>query len=376
MNRLILISSCYKPNTAPTNRLLAFLKGFEELEVFVDVVFIYPNEEGAKYESKENKYITVHYLWEKRHFRNKWVKYICSFIDVSRFAKRLPPMSKVLLIGSSEYLHFFTSRKDLDVFQERTEHYNVAKMRPAFLQKQYLKDVPKLSGLFVITTALKKAFYGLGAKNVIVVNMTVEASRFSGLQKIESKERYIGYCGAASNNKDGVDDLIKAFAIVHRSYPDIKLYIMGKAPSKEDSAGNITLAENLGLASSVVFKGIIPAAEMPQMLVNATIVALARPDSIQAKYGFPTKLGEYLLSGNPVVVTQVGDIPLFLENGKTALLSNPRDPQGFAENLLWALNHEKEAKAIGLAGLEVALRNFNYKTETEKIVKTIFREHT
>ncbi len=372
MKLLTIIYACYKPNTAPTNRLLSFLKGFDDFGVMVEIVFLYPNNKGDKFDSSGFKNITAHHLWEKRHSRNKWIKYICSFIDASRFAKSLAPQSRVLLMGSSEYLPYFTSRNDIFVYQERTEHFNVARLRPAFLQKRYLKAVLKLKGMFVISTALKEAFAGIGAKNVTVVNMTVDANRFSGLEKKESKEKYIAYCGSASNNKDGVNDLIKAFAIVHRSHPYVKLYIIGKAPAKEDSAGNWALVEELGLTSSVIFKGIIPAADMPQMLVNAEIVALARPDSLQARCGFPTKLGEYLLSGNLVVVTRVGDIPLFLEDGKTALLSNERDPLGFAEKLLWALDHEEEAKSIGQNGREVAIRHFNYKTETEKIIRTIF----
>lgn len=372
MKSLTLIYACYKPNTAPTNRLLSFLKGFDDLGVMVDIVFLYSNNKGDKFDSSGFKNIKAHHLWEKRHSRNKWIKYICSFIDASRFAKSLAPQSRVLLMGSSEYLSYFTLRNDISVYQERSEHFNVARLRPAFLQKRYLNTISKLKGIFVISTALKEAFAGIGAKNVSVVNMTVDANRFSGLEKKESKDKYIAYCGSASNNKDGVNDLIKAFAIVHRSHPDIKLIIIGKAPAKEDSAGNLSLVEDLGLTSSVVFKGIIPAADIPQILVNAEIAALARPDSLQARCGFPTKLGEYLLSGNPVVVTRVGDIPLFLEDGKTAFLSDERDPQGFAEKLLWALDHKEEAKSIGQNGREVAIRHFNYKTETEKMIRTIF----
>ena len=372
MKSLTLIYACYKPNTAATNRLLSFLKGFDELGVRVDVVFVYPNDKGDKFDPSGFKNITVRHLWDKRHLRNKWIKYVYSFIDASRFAKSLAAQSKVLLMGSSQYLPYFTSRDNISVYQERTEHFNVVSLHPNFLQKKYLKAIPKLKGMFVISTAIKEAFSGIGAKNVSVVNMTVDANRFLGLEKKESDEKYIAYCGAASNNKDGVDDLIKAFAIVHRSYPEIKLYIMGKAPKKGDTAGNLALVEELGLSSSVVFKGIIPAADIPHMLMNAEIAALARPDSLQARCGFPTKLGEYLLSGNPVVATRVGDIPLFLEDGKTALLSDERDPQGFAEKLLWALDHKEEARSIGQNGREIAIRHFNYKTETEKIIRTIF----
>lgn len=374
MDSVIIIVSAYKPNTAPTNRLKSFLLGFDELGIKVDVFILYPNEKREELDDSVYNNITVCHLWKKHNSRTKLIKYIYSFIDASRFAKRIAPQSKVLLMGASEYLPFFASRSDLFVYQERTEHFNVAKMRPAFLQKRYLKYVPKLCGLFVISTALKEAFMGIGAKNVTVVNMIVDANRFYGLKKCGSKDNYIAYCGTASNNKDGVDDLIKAFSIVHSLHPDIKLYIMGKAPTNEDSAGNLSLVDSLGLSSSVVFTGIIPAVEMPQMLVNASVVALARPDSLQARCGFPTKLGEYLLSGNPVVVTRVGDIPAFLQDGKTALLAEQRNPESFAKKLLWVLDNEKDAKVIGQAGREVALHSFNYLIETEKIVRTIFTE--
>lgn len=374
MDSVIIIVSAYKPNTAPTNRLLSFLSGFDELGVKVDVVFLYPNEKREELNDSVYKNISTRHLWRQRHSRTKLSKYIYSFIDAHRFAKRLAPHSKVLLMGASEYLPIFASRSDISVYQERTEHYNVAKLRPAFLQNRYLKFVPKLCGMFVISTALKEAFMGIGAKNVTVVNMIVDANRFYGLKKSERKDKYIAYCGTASNNKDGVDDLIKAFSIVHSSHPDIKLYIMGKAPTKEDSSGNLALVDSLDLSPSVVFTGIIPADEMPQMLVNASVVALARPDSLQARCGFPTKLGEYLLSGNPVVVTRVGDIPAFLQDGKTALLAEQHNPESFANSLLWALDNEKEAKVIGQAGREVALRCFNYKTEAQKIVRLLYTE--
>ncbi|MCS2815132.1 glycosyltransferase [Bacteroides ovatus] len=200
--------------------------------------------------------------------------------------------------------------------------------------------------------------------------MTVDNNRFIGLKKQTSK-KYIAYCGTASNNKDGVDELIKSFAIVHKSYPDVKLYIIGKTPDKDDVSGNLKLIENLGVKNSVVFTGIVSAAEMPQILKNATVLALDRPDSLQAQCGFPTKLGEYLLTENPVVVTKVGDIPLFLKDGETALLAEERNPYEFSSKLLWALDHPAEAIEIGKAGAQVAMREFNYLNETKKIIKAI-----
>ena len=86
---------------------------------------------------------------------------------------------------------------------------------------------------------------------------------------------------------------------------------------------------------------------------------------------FPSKLGEYLLTENPVVVTKVGDIPLFLKDGESALLAEERNASEFSSKLIWALEHPEEAARIGKAGALVALRQFNYLTETKKIIDVI-----
>ena len=371
MSELKIVYSSYKPNIAPTNRLISFLRGLDELGIDTQVTFIYPNEKKDRLDTSDFSHVYVNYLWKEDDSSNKIVKYLRSFNVAKQYARNLDKGTNVLLFGGSEYAPFFTRRKDLNVYQERTEHYGVVQMHPLFLQRRYIKAIPQFKGMFVISTALREAYLKAGAKNVVIVNMTVDSNRFKGLKKTGGVEPYIAYCGTASNNKDGVDDLIKAFAIVHKEIPDIKLWIIGRAPTKQDASGNKDLVGLLGLDDSVIFKGVMPANEMPQLLKDATIVALARPDSLQAQCGFPTKLGEYLLSETPVVVTKVGDIPLFLEDGKTALLAEQKNPEDFAQRILWALRNSEEAAVIGRAGREVALREFNYLTEVKKIVNTI-----
>lgn len=375
MNReLFIVYPSYKPNTAPTNRLISFLRGLDELGVETRVTFIYPNENRDKMDVTGFSHINADYLWKDGDRSNKITKYLRSFIAARWYARHLKTGANVLLLGGSEYAAFFTQRKDLNVYQERTEHYNVVQLRPGFLQNRYIKAIPQFKGMFVISTALREAYVRAGAKNVVIVNMTVDANRFKGFKKTAGVEPYIAYCGTASNNKDGVDDLIKAFAIVHQEFPDIKLCIIGRAPTKQDASGNRELVSSLKLDDSVIFQGVVPASEMPQWLKDASIVALARPDSLQAQCGFPTKLGEYLLSENPVVVTKVGDIPLFLEDGKSALLAEQKNPEDFASRIIWTLRNPEEAAIIGQAGREVALREFNYLTEAKKIVNTILGE--
>ena len=167
--------------------------------------------------------------------------------------------------------------------------------------------------------------------------MTVDADRFIGVNKKTDKEKYVAYCGTASNNKDGVDKLIKAFAIVCKKHDKIKLLIIGKTPSEKEKTGNNALIKSLGIADKVIFTGFVNANLIPQLLMGAEVLLLDRPDNIQARNGFPTKLGEYLLTGKPVVVTKVGDIPLFLKDGESALLADPQNEQDFADKICWAI---------------------------------------
>ena len=367
---LYVVFAAYKPNQAPTNRMLAIMKGFDELGVEARLVFLYPNIDCDRLEEGRFKHIKVEYLWNNRRWHNKYFRFLCSFIDAQRFAKSLEAGDSVLLFGGAGYIHYFTAIDGIKVYQERTEHPMVNPLELPFMQKRYIKHIPDLDGVFVISYGLTRVMEEFGAKNVHVVNMLVDSSRFDSLKKT-CKEKYIAYCGTASNNKDGVDDLIKAFAIVVRSHPDVTLKIMGKAPSKDDESGNMRLVEKLGVKDKVDFTGVVKSQDMPQMLKNATIVALARPDSIQAQCGFPTKLGEYLLSENPVVVTRVGDIPLFLCDKETALLSQDKNPEQFASKIIWALEHPEEAAEIGRRGAQVALRAFNYLTEAKKVIEVI-----
>lgn len=206
-----------------------------------------------------------------------------------------------------------------------------------------------------------------------IINIIVDDKRFEGIEKEAVSEPYIAYCGSAYNNKDGVDQLIRAFALTHKVHPDIKLYIIGASPRKDQECSNVQLAEDLGVRDSIVFIGQIPSEKIPQMLKNARMLVLDRPQNVQAQYGFPTKLGEYLLTGNTTVLTRVGDMPLFLKDKVSTIFAQPDDPTDFSEKMNWCLENPEEAAAIGECGKEVALQHFNYRIETQKMVEIMLK---
>lgn len=367
MGKIYILKPSFSPNTASTNRLIGLLKAFSIRGIDVEVVFFISDPNRS--EAPEMPHIHYNYYWKKLKVKNEKLQTLLyAFLYSKLFIKRLLPGDTVYLYGCNEMIADLVKIRGIRVFHERTEHPSVSKLKLLNVDK-YLEGCSKLSGLFVISTGLKEYYSSIGVpeKNIEIVNMTVDPTRFENLSK-QKTERYIAYCGKATNNKDGVDRLIKSFAQISKSHPDVKLYIIGTPPSRADESGNLELVEELGISDKVIFTGIVAAEKIPQILKNAAILALARPDNVQAQYGFPTKLGEYLMTGNPVVITSVGDIPLFLKDQESALVASPNNIDDFAEKLDWVLKHPHEAETIGRRGYEVAIRNFNANIEAEKII--------
>lgn len=373
MGDLYILLRGYFPGLAPNNHYLAWLKSFDELGVKATVVNIRPNDEFERMPEIYNNLKVVN-LWDnlicrirQRHFR-----YLMHLFNVWRFSRKVKAGDIVWIYDMPEVVLKLAGKKGIRVYNEVTEHPEIG-VESIYARKNIRKRIEaikKIDGLFVISSQLKQSYANLGvdANKIHIINMTVDASRFENLTK-EELERTIVYCGNGANNKDGVDQLIKSFAIVYEKYPDYQLKIIGPPPKKGDFSGNIELVEQLNLNKSVVFVGRKTPDEVPQLLKNAAILALDRPDSLQAQNGFPTKLGEYLLTENPVCVTNVGDIPSFLENKVNALIAEHDNINDFASKLLWIIEHPQEAIIIGKKGKEVALRCFNPIIEAKKMLK-------
>ena len=62
-----------------------------------------------------------------------------------------------------------------------------------------------------------------------------------------------------------------------------------------------------------------------------------------------------------MVVTSVGEIPLFIKDGVSGFLAVPGSAGSFAQKMEEALNNKEQAKAAGNNGRRIAEENFDYK---------------
>lgn len=364
----------YTPNTAATNRSMAYLKQLSEKGIKTTVVYWYPDKRKSRIDASIFPGVNFVYLWEVYKCPNNKILLFLWFHFVAfLFCQKLKKGDIVYIYNLEDVLHKIIKIDGVSVYHERTEHPKVVGVGIHFWTvslKQYLKDCSRLSGLFVISGELKDYYISCGVPEsiVYVINMFADKSRFQGLSKDVSEGRYIAYCGVIYNDKDGVDILIKAFKELTKIDNDIKLRIIGPIPKDIDNSNTIQLIKDLQLEKKVVLMGEVSYSEMPQLLINATMLALARPQNMRAKYGFPTKLGEYLLTGNPVIVTSVGNIKDFLMDKYNALLAEPDSSYSFYEKMKWIIDHPKESQELGVRGRDAAFKHFDSEKETNKII--------
>lgn len=299
---------------------------------------------------------------------------IAGRLDVVLFS-RLPSWQMVLVLA-------FCRRHGVKAVHERSEHPLLeAQGRPLRrLECRFYLSVlvRRCHGLIVISRALADLFrplLGCGTR-LLIVPANVDLDRFEGVESGHSlsvRGRYVAWCGSVWGPKDGVPQLVEAFSRVADSHPDVNLVLMAPTDGSEGYRRVQEMVHDSGLGDRIVITGRVSQADMPRYLSGAAVLALARPASLQAEYGFPTKLAEYLAAGRPVVVTRVGDIPLYLTDGHDAYLAAPSDIGDFAEKLDRALKNRAEAELVGQRGRATAERVFSAAAQARNLA-AFFRE--
>lgn len=388
MKLIVVSSGSFGSGNASSNRHISYLKGLMELGIEVKVILLQPGKvqsikknigeiNGIKYEyafnrSNNNKFIISKIL-------NKARSNLIAFKIARREILNKEGINWMLVLLTKPfdilpYLILAEIHK-VPVYHERTE-YPFLSTRTAFQKYSlwfYLKFlVPRFDGIFVITKALEEYLRKYAKKKTIIrhIPMTVEVERFSNNnERILELGEYIAYCGSMYTDKDGVPDLIQAFNILGALNDNINLLLIGDNSDRNKFKVIQSYIDSSPFKARIICTGLVARDEMPKYLNSAKILALARPDNIQAKGGFPTKLGEYLATGKPVVVTAVGEIPDYLTDRESAYIAKPDNPEDFASKLIEVLSNYDKALSVGQKGKEIASSTFSYKVQAVNLLK-------
>ena len=127
----------------------------------------------------------------------------------------------------------------------------------------------------------------------------------------------------------GIEVLVRAFAIVAAKRPDARLWLVGGTDAQVRRARE--LATQLGLTDVCVLTGVVPKAQALRYTADASILVSPRLHGTNT----PLKIYEQLASGKPLVATRIWSHTQVLDE-KVCYLVDP-EPQSMADGLLEAL---------------------------------------
>ena len=182
-------------------------------------------------------------------------------------------------------------------------------------------------------------------------------------------QKQIAYIGNLAHDGE-IADLIRAFALLARDCPNTGLRIIGDSGAAVRAQIEIQI-DQLGLTGRIELVGAIRRADLPRVLASVDVLALLRSDGTFSQAGFPTKLGEYLATGKPVVVTSTGEIPDHLQDGVSAFLAPPNDVPAFAAQLRYVIEHPEHAAQVGARGRQIAMERFDHRVHGKRIIEFI-----
>ncbi len=391
MNIVIVTREEFPYGAAATNRMLTYLPGIASLGHTVTVLCLFLSQNRnlqlldkngeCYYEGITIKYPSGNIQWPigRNKLLTKTFLFVKARLNALYYIWKNRITTDIVQVYSSDVslyyifgklckwlqLPFLIERSELPDFVKEKEKFSKTREGRKYKQKCE-RAYAFFDGWILETQTLVdyySQFFSTHAQKV-VVPMTVEVDRFD-IEKnpITKYGEYIAYCGNMAEY-DGVSILIKAFNIFHKKYPNVKLILAGDS---EDVPKQKQLAESLGIKKEVIFLGRVSRDEVPQLLADATILALASPTSDRACATMPCKVGEYLCTGNPVVVTGLGEINKYLKDGESAYLSAPDNEEAFAQKLEEVMSDMERAKVIGNKGKEVALQCFGSDAQVNRI---------
>jgi glycosyltransferase involved in cell wall biosynthesis len=152
----------------------------------------------------------------------------------------------------------------------------------------------------------------------------------------------------------GFDVALEAFASLAERLAGLRLIIAGDG---EDKSGLEKRAVALGLAERIEFTGWISPTDVPGLLNRCTVLVMP-----SRKEGFGVVAAEAAMMARPVVGSNCGGLRDVVQDGVSGLLVEKEDPRALADALSVVLEAPDRAAAMGLAGRERAIREFDLST--------------
>jgi len=168
----------------------------------------------------------------------------------------------------------------------------------------------------------------------------------------------------------GVKLLPELIERVAERHDDARWVLVGEGPLHAEVAAEI---ERRGLSGRVLLTGVVAHPRAVELLACCEVCVsphVPNPDGT-AFFGSPTKIFEYMGLGRAIVASDLDQIGEVLEDGRTALLTQPGDVPGAAAAVGRLLDDEALRSRLGEAALRAAVERHSWDAHVARILQAL-----
>ena len=355
--------------SGPTNRVIAFIKGLKKCGF--DVQLVVPN---PKYllpdDLKDVKTYTI--LFKDRGIINQIARATAISLKAKKIVKRTNGILQIEhstlagyanFIGCSKYIldmHdlCFTDPLYVDLlFSNSVQRfiYNIEK-----------RAVKHASKIIVVSNSMKEFIikeWNIKEGDIEVIPSGYFKSKINRCIDVKHDGNMISRLGSLFVHLD-VDNIIHLAKSFRET--EIKIYLIGDGNVKNELREKI---EKYGI-KNVIITGWLPYEEAVSLTAKSVLTFEAVKKSMTTEMASPIKILDCAALGKPMVLSDVSELSKVFKENQAALVSDPRNPDKFIENVHRLLDDEKLRKKLGENAKKV-VKDFTWEEQGKKLAKML-----
>lgn len=249
------------------------------------------------------------------------------------FINKLPDVKYVIRLHGGHHFFAESEKRKIDKWKGFQEKRSFKKSDAFIAVSHYVKNHTE-------------KYLSYRNKPVAYISNPVDTDFFKPTDE-DKPENKIVFAGTICEKK-GIRQLIQAFPLVHKEYPNVSLEIYGRDWFFPDGSSYMQMLKEKELpqlgeaANHIHFHGAISYADVPKAYSKAAVCVF--PSHIESQ-GLVAP--EAMAMEKSVVFTKYGSGPETIEDYKTGLLCDPYNPEDIAEKIIWFLSNVSTANEIG-----------------------------
>ena len=166
----------------------------------------------------------------------------------------------------------------------------------------------------------------------------------------------------------------KEFKKVVEKFPDTLFVMTGKNPNKLIMNEVVQYVNNCSMNEKILLVGFVNSEELLSYNYAADILFVCRTNSPYANHGFPWKLGEYCMTGKPIIASRVGDIEEYFKDNEDLYIVEPNNSNAIAEKITFIFDNYPKAVSVANQGKITATKCCGYLERTKDIIDFIKKQ--